>query len=131
MSILNWGVVLSQFFIWNYSSIYFYLYSNQNKLFSRRSMFFLVFSSSCTMLFGFPSCCGVNLVLIEGSNIQSVIRESRLWIWRNDYSNHFNFIILLFAEILSLYNINLILWVCLHIHHLIFFTNIIILKLRK
>jgi len=44
-------------------------------------------------LFDFPSSCGVHLIHIERSIIQSKICASTLQIRRHEYSGHFNFII--------------------------------------
>jgi len=79
------------------------LYFNLNKWFSHRYRFFsswfrhlsvvVCCSSSCATLFGFPSCCGVHLIHIEKSIIQSKIWASTLQIRRHDYSGYFYFII--------------------------------------
>jgi len=93
---LHWGVVLSQFLIWNHPSSSFPLHFNLNKWFSYRSRFFLFHrlsvvvccSSSCATLFDFPSSCGVRLIHIERSIIQSKIWALKLqirrpWIFRS------------------------------------------------
>jgi len=72
-------VILGQFFFtWNHLCSSFSLYFNLNRWFSHRSRFFfslwfrclsavLCCSSSCGVLFEFPSCCGVHSILIERS----------------------------------------------------------------
>jgi len=89
---LHWGVILGQFLTWNHPSSSFFLHFNLNKWISHRSRFFSLWfhhlsvvvccSSSCAALFDFPSSCGVDLIHIERSIIQSKIWASTLQIRR-------------------------------------------------